>query len=374
VIAIEAVGLRKSFGAARADAVPAGAVPSSAVPAGAVPSGAVPSGAVPSGAVPAPAETAGTKTAGAKQAGKRRAEPVRALRGVDLSVPRGGVCALLGPNGAGKTTMVRVLATLIRPDAGAARVAGHDVLREPGLVRAAIGLAGQHAAVDDDLTGRENLFILGLMHRLGRRGARARAAELLDRFGLAAAADRLVKTWSGGMRRRLDLIASLVVAPPVLFLDEPTTGLDPRSRAEIWATVRALAADGTTVLLTMQYLDEADRIADQIVIIDAGLVTAHGSPDELKDSLGSRVDVVLADAGGLDAAEAVLADIVTGPPRLDAGERRLTAPVAAGAVTLPELVRRLDAAGITAEDVSVRRPTLDEVFLDRTGATEGYPA
>ncbi|MGA8460486.1 MAG: ATP-binding cassette domain-containing protein, partial [Streptosporangiaceae bacterium] len=224
------------------------------------------------------------------------------------------------------------------------------------------------------LTGRENLFILGLMHHLGRRRARARAAELLDRFGLADAADRLVKTWSGGMRRRLDLIASLIVAPPVLFLDEPTTGLDPRSRAEIWAAVRALAADGTTVLLTTQYLEEADRIADQIVIIDAGLVTAQGSPDKLKDSLGSRVDVVLANAGDLDAAEAVLAAIVTGPPRLDAGERRLTAPVAAGAVTLPELVRRLDAAGIAAEDVSVRRPTLDEVFLDRTRATQGYAA
>jgi len=339
MIAIEAEGLRKSFGPARAGAAPPSAAPASA-----------------------------------RRAGKRRAEPVQALRWVDLSVPRGGVCALLGPNGAGKTTVVRVLATLLRPDGGTARIAGHDVLREPGLVRAAIGLAGQHAAVDDDLTGRENLFILGLMHHLGRRGARARAAELLDRFGLADAADRLVKTWSGGMRRRLDLIASLVVAPPVLFLDEPTTGLDPRSRADIWAAVCALAADGTTVLLTTQYLEEADRIADQIVIIDAGLVTAHGSPDELKDSLGSRVDVVLADAAGLDAAEAVLADIVTGPPRVDAGERRLTAPVAAGVVSLPELVRRLDAAGVMAEDVSVRRPTLDEVFLDRTRATEGYPA
>ncbi len=315
MIAIEAAGLRKSFGAARA--------------------------------------------------------PVRALRGIDLSVPRGRVCAVLGPNGAGKTTMVRVLATLVRPDAGTARVAGHDVLREPGLVREAIGLAGQHAAVDDDLTGRENLFILGLMHHLGRRRARARAAELLDRFGLADAADRLVKTWSGGMRRRLDLIASLVVAPPVLFLDEPTSGLDPRSRAEIWAAVRALSADGTTVLLTTQYLDEADRITDQIVIIDAGLVTAHGCPDELKDSLGSRVDVVLADAACLDAAEAALADLMIGPPWRDAGERRLTAPVAAGGVTLPDLVRRLDAARVTAEDVSVRRPTLDEVFLDRTRATVG---
>ena len=339
MIAIEAVGLRKSFGAARAGAARAGAAPTGTV-----------------------------------REGKRRAGPVRALRGVDLTVPRGGVCALLGPNGAGKTTVVRILATLLRPDAGTARVVGRDVIREPAQVRAAIGLAGQHAAVDDDLTGRENLFILGLMHHLGRRRARARAAELLDRFGLADAADRLVKTWSGGMRRRLDLIASLIVAPPVLFLDEPTTGLDPRSRAEIWAAVRALAADGTTVLLTTQYLEEADRIADQIVIIDAGLVTAQGSPDELKDSLGSRVDVVLANAGDLDAAEAVLAAIVTGPPRLDAGERRLTAPVAAGAVTLPELVRRLDAAGIAAEDVSVRRPTLDEVFLDRTRATQGYAA
>ena len=341
--AIEAVGLRKSFGAARAGAAPAGT------------------------------RLAAAETGGIKPAGKRRVEPVRALRGVDLSVPSGGVCALLGPNGAGKTTVVRVLATLLRPDAGTARVAGHDVLTEPGLVRAAIGLAGQHAAVDDDLTGRENLLILGLMHHLGRRRARARAAELLDRFGLADAADRLVKTWSGGMRRRLDLIASLVVAPPVLFLDEPTTGLDPRSRAEIWAAVRALAADGTTVLLTTQYLEEADRIADQIVIIDAGLVTAHGRPDELKDSLGRRVDVVLADAASLDAAGAVLADIVTGPPRLDAGERRLTAPVA-GTVTLPELIRRLDAAGVVAEDASVRRPTLDEVFLDRTRATEGAAA
>ena len=375
MIAIEAVGLRKTFGAARA--------------------GAAPPNVGSAGEVPAAREPAGAKAGGTKRAGKRRAEPVHALRWVDLSVPRGGVCALLGPNGAGKTTVVRVLATLLRPDAGTARVAGHDVLREPGLVRAAIGLAGQHAAVDDDLTGRENLFILGLMHHLGRRGARARAAELLDQFGLADAADRLVKTWSGGMRRRLDLIASLVVAPPVLFLDEPTTGLDPRSRAEIWAAVRALAADGTTVLLTTQYLEEADRIADQIVILDAGLVTAHGSPDELKDSLGSRIDVVLAGPvlagtglagtglagtglagtglagpGGLDAAEAVLADIVTARPRWDVTERRLTARVAAGSVTLPELVRRLDAAGVVAVDVSIRRPTLDEVFLDRTRSTE----
>jgi ABC-2 type transport system ATP-binding protein len=295
---------------------------------------------------------------------------VQALRGVDLAVPPGGVCALLGPNGAGKTTAVRVLATLTRPDGGTALVAGHDVVREPARVRRVIGLAGQHAAVDDDLTGRENLLILGLMQHLGRRRAKARAAELLDRFGLADAGGRLVKTWSGGMRRRLDLIASLIVTPAVLFLDEPTTGLDPRSRSEIWSAVRSLAAEGTTVLLSTQYLEEADRIADQIVIIDAGRVTAHGTPDELKNSLGSRVDVVLADGAGdeaaLTAAEAALRGITGSAPVLDPDARRLTAAISAGALTLPELVRRLDAAGIEAEDVSIRRPTLDEVFLAET--------
>src|ERR1700677_2107694 len=221
---------------------------------------------------------------------------VRALRGVDLTVPEGSVCALLGPNGAGKTTVVRVLATLTRPDGGTARVAGHDVAREPRRVRAAIGLAGQHSAVDDDLTGLENLFILGLMRHLGRRRARARAAELLERFELADAGRRLVKTWPGGRRRRLDLLASLIVSPPVLFLDEPTTGLDPRSRTEIWSAVRSLAADGTTVLLTTQNLEEAERIGGQIVIVNEGRVTAQGTPDDLKNSLGGRVDVVLSDA------------------------------------------------------------------------------
>jgi ABC-2 type transport system ATP-binding protein len=303
---------------------------------------------------------------------------VQALRGVDLAVPEGGICALLGPNGAGKTTAVRVLATLTRPDGGTARVAGHDVLRAPRRVRASIGLAGQHAAVDDDLTGRENLFILGLMWHLGRRRAAARAAALLERFGLADAGGRLVKTWSGGMRRRLDLIASLIVAPAVLFLDEPTTGLDPRSRAEIWSAVASLSADGTTVLLTTQYLEEADRLASQIVIVDAGLVTAQGTPDELKNSLGSRVDVVLSaaavTAGALPAAEAVLSALAGSRPRVDAPARRLTVPVTAGAVTLPELVRRLDAAGVEAEDVSIRRPTLDEVFLAETEKEEAGTA
>jgi ABC-2 type transport system ATP-binding protein len=281
---------------------------------------------------------------------------VRALRGVDLAVTQGTICALLGPNGAGKTTVVRVLATLTKPDGGTARIAGHDVLREPRRVRAAIGLAGQHAAVDDGLTGRENLVILGLMWHLGRRAARARAAELLERFGLADAGDRLVKTWSGGMQRRLDLLASLVVAPAVLFLDEPTTGLDPRSRNEIYSAVRVLAAEGTTVLLTTQYLEEADRLARQIVIIDAGQVVARGTPDELKNALG----------GALATAEAVLRRLTGSEPRVDPDARRLSAAAAAGTLSLPELVRQLDAAGVGVEDVSVRRPTLDEVFLAET--------
>jgi ABC-2 type transport system ATP-binding protein len=305
---------------------------------------------------------------------------VQALRGVDLVVPEGSVCALLGPNGAGKTTVVRVLATLIRPDGGTARVVGYDVVRAPEKVREVIGLAGQHAAVDDDLTGRENLLILGLMQHLGRRRAKARAAELLERFGLADAGGRLVKTWSGGMQRRLDLIASLIVTPAVLFLDEPTTGLDPRSRSQIWSAVKSLAAEGTTVLLSTQYLEEADRLAGQIVIIDAGRVTAQGTPDELKNSLGSRVDVVLADDkglgdagtdGALATAETVLRGLAGSQPQVDPDTRRLTVAIAAGAVTLPELVRQLDAAGVEAEDVSIRRPTLDEVFLAETGTGTG---
>jgi ABC-2 type transport system ATP-binding protein len=303
-------------------------------------------------------------------AGLRKAfGSVQALSGLDLNVGQGSVCALLGPNGAGKTTAVRVLATLTRPDAGRALVAGHDVARRPERVRAVIGLAGQRAAVDDDLTGRENLFILGLMHHLGRRAARDRASTLLEQFALADAADRLVKTWSGGMRRRLDVVASLVVTPVVMFLDEPTTGLDPRSRADIWAAIRTLSSSGTTILLTTQYMEEADRLADQIVIVETGRVAAQGSPSALKDALGSRVDVIVADPGELAAAAAVMQRFAQHPPRLDAATGRLTVAVAAGAVTLPELVRRLDAAGVAAQDVGIRRPTLDEVFLDRTGGT-----
>ncbi len=295
---------------------------------------------------------------------------VRALDGFDLTVPEGTICALLGPNGAGKTTAIRILATLVRPDGGVARVAGHDVATEPAMVRRCVALAGQHAGVDDDLTGRENLLIIGLMHHLGRRGARRRADTLLAQYGLADAAGRLVRTWSGGMRRRLDLLASLVVTPAVLFLDEPTTGVDPRSRAEIWSAVRALADDGTTILLATQYLDEADQLADDIVIIDKGRTAAHGTPDALKDTIGARIDIVVERASDLAAAAATVAAWALRPPDIEPEQRRLTMPVAAGAVTLPELVRHLDAAGVRAEDVSVRRPTLDEVFLDRTSSNQ----
>jgi ABC-2 type transport system ATP-binding protein len=298
---------------------------------------------------------------------------VRALDGVDLTIAGGSVTALLGPNGAGKTTMIRILATLIRPDAGRASVAGYDVVTQPALVRGQIGLAGQHAAVDDDLTGRENLVILGLLHHLGRRAARRRAGSLLTEAGLADAADRLVKTWSGGMRRRLDLLASLITVPTLLFLDEPTTGVDPRSRAAIWSSVRDLAAAGTTVLLATQYLDEADRLADDVVIVDAGRMVARGSPEALKDTLGTRIEIVVERAADLPAAAAVAARWATRPPVIDADQSRLVMPVASGSVTMPALVRELDAAGVAAQDVSIRRPTLDEVFLDRTAAAASSP-
>ena len=292
---------------------------------------------------------------------------VRALDGLDLSAASGTVCALLGPNGAGKTTAIRVLATLTLPDAGDAFVAGYNVLTHPRQVREHIGMAGQHAAVDDDLTGRENLVILGRMYHLGRRAAGERAAELLDQFDLSEAADRLVKTWSGGMRRRLDLVASLVVSPSVLFLDEPTTGLDPRSRNEVWSSVSALAASGTTILLTTQYLEEADRLADQVVIIDSGHVVAQGTPEALKGSLGTRIDVVVERSENIDAAAAVMAQWAASPPEIDADERRVATQIISSTLTLPEVVRTLEIANIDAEDVTFRRPTLDEVFLNRTG-------
>ncbi|KAB2359520.1 ATP-binding cassette domain-containing protein [Actinomadura montaniterrae] len=289
----------------------------------------------------------------------------KALDGLDLAVAPGTVCGLLGPNGAGKTTAVRILATLADADSGRARVAGHDVAAEPDRVRAAIGLAGQYAAVDEKLTGRGNLRMFGRLYHLPRREARRRADELLERFGLMEAADRQVQGYSGGMRRRLDLITSLILRPRVLFLDEPTTGLDPRSRGEIWDAVRGLVADGTTVLLTTQYLDEADRLADDVVVIDHGRVIAGGTPDELKASIGDRLDVALADPADAGEAARVLAGLAGAHPDLDGA--RLTVPLTRGAVRLADVVRELDRAGVAAEDVGLRRPTLDEVFLRLTG-------
>ncbi|HEX6469302.1 MAG TPA: ATP-binding cassette domain-containing protein [Streptosporangiaceae bacterium] len=296
---------------------------------------------------------------------RKRFGTTEALRGVDLEVPRGKVCGLLGPNGAGKTTAVRILTTLALPDEGRARVAGYDVVRDADKVRFRIGLAGQHASIDEKLTGRDNLRMLGRLYHLPERVARARADELLERFGLADAAGRIVKGYSGGMRRRLDLIASLIIAPPVLFLDEPTTGLDPRSRGQIWETIRDLVAEGTTVVLTTQYLDEADQLADDVVVIDHGKVIASGAPDRLKAMIGNRLDVVVRDAGALERAAAILRTVAGAEPRIDPAARRVSVPVRE--MVLTELVRELDRAGIAAEDVALRRPTLDEVFLKLVG-------
>ncbi|QYC44621.1 Daunorubicin/doxorubicin resistance ATP-binding protein DrrA [Nonomuraea coxensis DSM 45129] len=292
-----------------------------------------------------------------------------ALRGLDLTVPAGTVCGLLGPNGAGKTTAVRILATLSDPDAGHARVAGYDVVREAGKVRERIGLAGQYAAVDDKLTGRGNLRMFGRLSHLSRREAHRRAGELLDRFGLTDAADRQVAGYSGGMRRRLDLITCLILRPEVLFLDEPTTGLDPRSRGEIWDSIRELVADGTTVLLTTQYLDEADRLADDIAVVDHGRVVATGTPDELKATIGDRLDVTLEDPAALPAATAAL-NALTGTEPTTTGAGRLSVALPGGRLRLADVVRELDHAGVAAADVSLRRPTLDEVFLRLTDRQE----
>ncbi|GLW07111.1 daunorubicin resistance protein DrrA family ABC transporter ATP-binding protein [Microtetraspora sp. NBRC 13810] len=292
-----------------------------------------------------------------------------ALRGLDLSVPRGTVCGVLGPNGAGKTTAVRILATLSDPDAGHARIAGYDVVREAGEVRARIGLAGQYAAVDEKLTGRGNLRMFGRLSHLSRRQAHRRADELLERFGLMDAADRQVAGYSGGMRRRLDLITCLILRPDVLFLDEPTTGLDPRSRGEIWDSIRELVADGTTVLLTTQYLDEADQLADDIAVVDHGQVIATGTPDELKATIGDRLDVTLEDPAALPAAATVLNTLAgTEPTTTDAD--RLSVALPATGLRLADIVRELDHAGVAAADVSLRRPTLDEVFLRLTNRKE----
>jgi ABC-2 type transport system ATP-binding protein len=290
-----------------------------------------------------------------------------ALDGLDLTVAAGTVCGLLGPNGAGKTTAVRILATLLRADSGRATVAGFDVARQPDEVRRHIGLVGQHAAVDEILSGRQNLVMFGRLYHLGGRQARERADELLARFDLADTGNKPVKQFSGGMRRRLDLAAGLILAPPVLLLDEPTTGLDPRGRAEVWAAIRRLVAQGTTVLLTTQYLDEADQLADRICLVDTGRAVAEGTPDELKARIGGdRIDVVLHRADDVPAAAALVGRVTGGQPDTDPDSRRVSAPVTDRMAALADVMRTLRDAGIAVEDIALRRPTLDEVFLHLT--------
>ncbi len=295
---------------------------------------------------------------------EKRFGAVHALRGLDLAVATGTVCGILGPNGAGKTTAVRLLTTLLRPDAGSARIAGHDLVREAAAVRRRIGVTGQYASVDGDLTGRENLRLFARLHRV--RGPAERAGELLDRFGLAGAADRPASTYSGGMRRRLDLAASLIRRPEVLFLDEPTTGLDPASRNLIWAAVRDLTAHGTTVLLTTQYLEEADQLADDIALVDRGRVAHTGSPAQLKSLIGTQVEVVVATADVLAEAAAVLDRLTGAQPSFDHERNAVGAVSRDSTLTLPRLVRELDAAGVPLLDASLRPPTLDDVFLRLT--------
>ncbi|MFF9769285.1 ATP-binding cassette domain-containing protein [Streptomyces sp. NPDC014636] len=298
---------------------------------------------------------------------EKRFGAVHALRGLDLAVAEGTVCGLLGPNGAGKTTAVRLLTTLLRPDGGSARVAGHDLVREAAAVRRRIGVTGQYASVDGDLTGRENLRLFARLHRV--RGPAGRAEELLERFGLTEAANRRASTYSGGMRRRLDLAASLIRRPDVLFLDEPTTGLDPASRARIWQAVRELKTDGTTVLLTTQYLEEADQLADGIALVDRGRVARTGSPAELKALVGSHVEAVVADAGALPRAAAVLDRLTGREPVFDRERNAVGAVTTDPTLTLPRLVRELDASGVPLLDAGIRPPTLDDVFLRLTGET-----
>ncbi|MGI5284623.1 ATP-binding cassette domain-containing protein [Nonomuraea polychroma] len=293
-----------------------------------------------------------------------------ALDGVDLEVAVGKVIGILGPNGAGKTTMVRILATLLRPDGGRAEIGGHDVVRDPVRVRGLIGLTGQYASVDEGLSGTENLVLLGRLLNLPKRQARARASELLERFALTEAAGRPIATFSGGMRRRLDLAASLVGRPRILFLDEPTTGLDPHTRNELWGVVRELVAEGTTVLLTTQYLEEADQLADRITVIDRGKVAAEGRPGELKRRIGGQIlhvrPTLQAD---LDAVARILAELTSTTPTRDENTGLLSAP-AEDPMLVSALVRRLEQAGIPADELGLRLPSLDEVFLALTATTE----
>ncbi|WP_445527042.1 ATP-binding cassette domain-containing protein [Streptomyces cyslabdanicus] len=293
---------------------------------------------------------------------------VRALDGVDLDVPEGTVLGLLGPNGAGKTTTVRCLTTLLRPDSGKAVVAGLDVLKHPNEVRRSIGLSGQFAAVDEYLTGRENLEMVGRLYQMRAAAAKARAGELLEQFNLADAADRPAKTYSGGMRRRLDLAAALVVSPPVMFMDEPTTGLDPRNRQQLWEVIKQLVSGGTTLLLTTQYLEEADHLAHEIAVVDHGRVIARGTSDQLKARTGGeRVEVVVHQREHIPTAAEVLRGFGKGETTVEEHTRRITTPVSGGAKLLAEIIRELDTRGIEIDDIGLRRPTLDDVFLSLTG-------
>jgi ABC-2 type transport system ATP-binding protein len=291
---------------------------------------------------------------------------VTALDGLSLTVPEGTVLAMLGPNGAGKTTAVRILNTLLQPDSGAATVAGIDVLRDPAAVREAIGVSGQEAAVDEYLTGFENLDMIGRLYHLGAAKSRDRAHELLDQFGLSDAANRPAKTYSGGMRRRLDLAGALVSKPAVMFLDEPTTGLDPRSRSDLWGVIEGLVESGTTLLLTTQYLEEAERLADNIIVIDHGTAIAEGTADELKAKVGGeRLEIIASDEDDVDAIVSVVGDLGSERPAIDG--RRICLPVATGPKALMEALRRIDEKEIELHDVGLRRPTLDDVFLALTG-------
>jgi len=322
----------------------------------------------PSATRPAPTGRQAIVAEGLVKTYKSRKSEVRALDGVDLTVEEGTVLGLLGPNGAGKTTTVRILATLLRPDAGRATVAGYDVVTQADQLRSVIGLSGQYAAVDENLTARENLWMFGRLYQLKSSEATSRAAELLEQFDLADAADRVVKTFSGGMRRRLDLASALIGRPRLLFLDEPTTGLDPRGRMDMWDVIRGLVRDGTTLLLTTQYLEEADELADTIAVVDHGKIIARGTADELKSQVGGeRIEVVVRERDDIARTVELLARVGSGKPTADQHTRRITVAASGGADRLIGVLRDLDEAEIRIDDIGLRRPTLDDVFLAITG-------